>query len=64
LTIDRQDQKLPYITQEQDGKINVVDKTGRTLVSCRDKQNAEHYAALMNQAYAAGLRAARQKQSK
>ena len=35
---------------------SVLDAGGTTIMTCGDKANAEHYAALMNQAYRKGFK--------
>ena len=45
-----------YTVQTQNENCAVVDAMERTIVTCRDKLNAEHYATLLNQAYKSGYK--------
>ena len=53
----------PYRAETKDGRVAVIDETGRLIVTCGDNDNAKQYAALLNQAFhrgfKAGFRAAR-----
>jgi hypothetical protein len=49
----------PYYRVEQEGdSYSVQDAKGRTILSCRDQGSASHYAVLLNEAFAQGVRAA------
>ncbi|WP_182869871.1 hypothetical protein [Stieleria mannarensis] len=41
---------------EESGKFEVLDPSGRSLMTCRDTASAEHYATLLNQAYKRGYK--------
>jgi hypothetical protein len=47
----------PYRTQSKDGRFQVVDENGRLVLDCGNLANAEHYVALLNQAFARGFKA-------
>lgn len=51
------DESSPYQVQAQDGSYRVVDAAGNTVCNCGTMDNAQHYAALMNQAYQRGYKA-------
>jgi len=42
--------------EEDTDRFRVVNDDGRAVVVCQGRQNAEHYATLMNEAYARGFR--------
>jgi hypothetical protein len=52
-----------YHVESREGKFDVRSDSGRVVVTCRDRPNAEEYAALLNEAwkrgYKAGYRAGR-----
>ncbi|HEV2318725.1 MAG TPA: hypothetical protein VGV18_03180 [Verrucomicrobiae bacterium] len=48
---------LPYRTQSNNGRFQVVDPSGKVIVNCGDAATAEHYMALLNQAFARGFKA-------
>ena len=51
------DDNLPaYIVNPVDTKFDLVDRTGRTILSCRDRPSAEHHASLMNAAFERGYK--------
>lgn len=53
----------PYRTQSTENQFQVVDESGRMVLSSGDRANADQYVALLNQAfqrgYKAGFRAAK-----
>ena len=57
MTIPQKDRTPAYVIDERDDEYRVVDVSGRTLLVCRDAHSAEHYAALMNQAFEVGYKA-------
>lgn len=44
----------PYQVSEESGKFDVLDPSGRSIMTCRDAPSAEHYAVLLSQAYKHG----------
>ena len=46
----------PYSTTSEDDRWVVRDQAGRAVVVCRDRANAEEYAALLNEAYNRGYK--------
>ncbi len=48
----------PYHAAQQDSGAHVVaDADGQAVCACGDAANAQHYAALLNQAYRRGYKA-------
>lgn len=54
-------ESLPYRVEPADDpdRFRVVNDDERTVCVCHGLQNAEHYATLMNEAYARGYRRGR-----
>jgi hypothetical protein len=50
------EERGPYRAEERAGAWVVADDTGRAHCSCGSRENAEQYAALMNEAYRRGRR--------
>lgn len=48
-----------YRCKEQDGSFAVLDPEGNVTLTVRDRHSAEHYAALLSEAYRRGFRAGR-----
>jgi hypothetical protein len=46
-----------YIVVKQTNAYCVLDSSNRTIVSCQDELNAQHYAELLNKAYKSGYKA-------
>ncbi len=46
----------PFRAEERTGTWMVADDTGRALCACGSRENAEHYATLLNEAYRRGRR--------
>ena len=46
----------PYRVTQTDKKFSVEDDLGGVILSCGDRGSAEHYAALLNQAFRNGYR--------
>lgn len=44
----------PYRVSEESGKFDVLDLSGRSILTCRDATSAEHYAVSLSQAYKQG----------
>lgn len=57
----------PYRAESDENRFRVVDESGRVELECGSLASAEHYAALLNQAFQrgfkAGYRAAKRKSS-
>ena len=51
------DELPPYQVQPQEGSYRVVDAAGKVLCACGTMDNAQQYAALMNQVYQRGYKA-------
>ena len=47
----------PYQVVMQQSDYAVVDSSKRTVVTCRNEHNAQHYAELLNRAYERGYKA-------
>lgn len=47
----------PYRVQAAENQFQVVDESGRTVLSLGDRTNAEQYAAMLNQAFQRGFKA-------
>lgn len=47
----------PYHVEPDGEGFQVVNESGRQMVACANCDNAEHYAALLNQAYQHGYKA-------
>ena len=45
-----------YACVEADGRFEVRAESGKCIVVCAGRHNAEHYAALLNEAWQAGYR--------
>ncbi len=45
-----------YRVYEDDSGFRVVDDSDQTIVTCRDKRSAEHYATILQRAYNQGYR--------
>ena len=41
---------------EESGKFEVLDPSGRSILTCRDAASANHYAVLLNKAYKHGYK--------
>jgi hypothetical protein len=52
-------EKPPYVVMCVDDRFQVINQSGRTIMSCSDRDSAEHYADLLNSAFDAGFRACR-----
>jgi len=55
--------EVPYVVVHADGRFRIVDQSGRTIMTCRDRGSAEHYAELLISAFESGLRAGRRRQA-
>jgi len=51
-----EDESPPYYVGQQDGRGRVLTVGGEVVCVCGDLANAEHYAALLNQAYRRGYK--------
>ncbi len=51
------DKREPYTVQPDGARVRVVDWEGNVILTCGDSPSAEHYAALMNQAFRRGFKA-------
>jgi hypothetical protein len=51
------DNKLPYQVESTENQFRVVDESGRTVLSSGNRENAEQYAAMLNQAFQRGYKA-------
>ena len=51
------DDEQVYRVYEDESGFRVMDDNGQTVVTCRDKRSAEHYATLLQRAYNKGYRA-------
>lgn len=51
------DETPPYTVEPDGGRFRVLDRDGRVILACGDAPSAEHYAALMNQAFRCGFSA-------
>ena len=47
----------PYRVQPTENQFQVVDESGRMVLSTGDRANAEQYATLLNQAFQRGFKA-------
>ena len=50
-------EEQPYRVDRQDGRIRVLDESGRVTMVCGDESSATHYAVLLNEAYRRGYKA-------
>ncbi len=50
------DDTKPYWIDEGDQSYRVADAANRTILNCRDKTSAHHYAELLNRAYRSGYK--------
>ena len=46
-----------YRVEERDGRFHVLDRMGRTVLSCGDEASAIHYGVLLKEAYGRGYKA-------
>ena len=51
------EEALPYRVESEGDGYRVVDREGNVVISSGSAANAEHYAALLNQAYRRGYKA-------
>ncbi len=49
-------QMKPYWVDEEARSYRVADTGNQTILSCRDKTSAYHYAELLNRAYRSGYK--------
>lgn len=49
------DERLYRVYEDESG-FRVMDESGQTIVTCRDKRSAEHYASILQRAYNTGYR--------
>ena len=49
--------KQPYQVVTQQHAATVVNRSGRTIVTCHNELSAQHYAELLNSAYENGYKA-------
>ena len=49
-------EQLAYTIQEQEGRYEVCAMSGRVIMVCADEASADHYAALLNEAFRAGYK--------
>lgn len=50
------DDELAYSVRENSGRFEVRNLAGRTIMVCNDKNSAEHYSLLLNDAFESGCR--------
>ena len=50
------DEVEPYTVQSEDGRFSVLDWEGNVVLTCSDPASAEHYAALLAQAFRRGFK--------
>jgi hypothetical protein len=46
----------PYRVESTESQFRVVDESGRTVLSTGNRENAEQYAAMLNQAFQRGFK--------
>ena len=46
-----------YQVEERDDVFKVLSPSGTTIMDCRDRHSADHYAVLLTEAYRIGFRA-------
>lgn len=51
------DEQEAYEVVQEDAGFRVRDETGMSIMTCRDRGSAEHYASLLNRAYRKGYKA-------
>jgi hypothetical protein len=51
------DDDLHYRVESTESQFRVVDESGRTVLSSGNRENAEQYAAMFNQAFQRGFKA-------
>ena len=51
------DSTLPYQVIKQQNGYTVVDSNRRTVITCQNERNADHYAELLSKAYERGYKA-------
>jgi hypothetical protein len=47
----------PYQIKPNESHFQVVDESGRVMLGCGDRVNAEQYAAMLNEAFRRGFKA-------
>ena len=50
------DNEQPYRVVFETDEFRVTDRGGRIIMTCKDNRSAEHYAALLTQAFQRGYR--------
>jgi len=50
-------EKSSYHVEQCDNVFTVVSPSGMTIMKCRDRHSADHYALLLTEAYRLGYRA-------
>ena len=55
--MEMDDIEPPYRAESNESRARVVDESERVVLECGNLANAEHYVALLNQAYQRGFKA-------
>lgn len=52
----KDDRQSAYIVKQSDARFEVCASSGRVIMVCADKASAQHYAALLSEAYKSGYK--------